>query len=114
MFWMAAASAELICWPDCSVVMMVPMFNAIWVSAGKSASAILIHWALQPVASSEIDKTIARTVLDFEIELRSEVELNFMMELLLGFGWYWFRVLTICRFADYNAMQAATGNLQLK
>ena len=29
MFWIAAASAALICWPDCSVEMIVPMFNAI-------------------------------------------------------------------------------------
>jgi hypothetical protein len=40
---------------------------------------MLIHWALQPVASSEIDNTIARTVLDFEIEFRIGFELDFMM-----------------------------------
>src|SRR5271167_4380380 len=104
MFWMAAASAELICLPDCSVVTIVPIFRAIWVSTGKSARATLIHCALQPVASSEIDNTIARTILDFEIELRVGFELDFMMKLLLGVGWYWFRALTLCRFADYNAM----------
>jgi hypothetical protein len=54
------------------------MFSAIWVRTGKSASAMLIHCALQPVAISEIDNTIARIVFDFEIEL------NFMMKLLLG------------------------------
>jgi hypothetical protein len=58
--------------------MMVPRFSAICVSAGKSASAILIHCALQPVAISEIDNTIARIVLDFEIEL------EFIVQLLLG------------------------------
>src|SRR5208282_88756 len=104
MFWMAVASAELICWPDCSVVMIVPMLRAIWVRTGKSASAMLIHWALQAVARSEIDNTIASSILDFEIEF------DFMMKFLLGSGWCCLRVLTTCRFADYNAMQAATGN----
>jgi hypothetical protein len=56
---MAAASAALICWPDCSVVTIVLMFRAIWISTGKSARSTLIHWALQPVAISEIDNTIA-------------------------------------------------------
>src|ERR1022692_952330 len=83
MFWMAVASAELICLPDCSVVTIVPMFRAIWVNTGKSARAMLIHCVLQPVASSEIDSTIARTVLDFEIELRIGIELDFMIRLLL-------------------------------
>jgi hypothetical protein len=52
-------SAALICWPDCSVVTIVLMFRAIWISTGKSARAKLIHWVLQPVAISEIDNTIA-------------------------------------------------------
>src|SRR5580692_2136051 len=78
MSWIAAASVALICWPDSSVVMIVPMFSAIWVSTGRSASAMLIHCALQPVAMREIDNTIARTAFDFEIEL------NFMVKLLLG------------------------------
>jgi hypothetical protein len=86
------------------------MLSAIWVSTGKSARAILIHWALQPVASSESDNTIARMVFDFEIPLKIGFELDFMMKLLLCFGCYWFRILTTCRFADYNAMQAAIGN----
>jgi hypothetical protein len=58
--------------------MMVPRFSAICVSAGKSASAMLIHCVLQPVAISEMDNRIARSVLDFEIEL------EFIMQLLLG------------------------------
>jgi hypothetical protein len=62
------------------------MFRAIWVSTGKSARATLIHWALQPVASSEIDNTIARTTLDFEVEFRIRFGLDFMMKFLLSSG----------------------------
>jgi hypothetical protein len=39
---------------------------------------MLIHCVLQPVAISEMDNRIARSVLDFEIEL------EFIMQLLLG------------------------------
>jgi hypothetical protein len=53
-------------------------------STGKSARATLIHWALQPVAISEIDNAIARIVLDFEIGLWAGLEFDFMMNLLLN------------------------------
>jgi hypothetical protein len=62
------------------------MFRAIWISTGRSARAILIHWALQPVAINEIDNAIARIVLDFEIGVRTGLEFDFMMNLLLNFG----------------------------
>jgi hypothetical protein len=62
---------------------MVPMFRAIWVRTGRSARAMLIQLALQPVAISEMHSTIARSVLDFEIEVRIGFELDFMMKLLL-------------------------------
>jgi hypothetical protein len=70
---------------------------------------MLIHWVLQPVAISEIDSTIARIVFDFEMVLSIGFELEFIMRLLLDFGCE-FRGLTIGRFADYNAMQPATGS----
>jgi hypothetical protein len=60
------------------------MFRAIWISTGRSARAILIHWALQPVAINEIDNAIARIVLDFEIGVRTGLEFDFMMNLLLN------------------------------
>jgi hypothetical protein len=60
------------------------MFSAIWVSTGKSARAILIHWALHPVAISEIDNAIARTVLDFAMGLWARLDFDFMMNLLLN------------------------------
>jgi hypothetical protein len=64
---------------------------------------MLIHCALQPVVISEMDNTIARIVLDFEIEL------EFIMQLLLG----WLILVApsdFRRFAGYNRMQPATGN----
>jgi hypothetical protein len=47
------------------------MFNAICVSTGKSASATLIHWALQPVAISEILRTTDSRILVIEFDFMS-------------------------------------------
>jgi hypothetical protein len=85
------------------------MFRAIWISAGKSARAMLIHCVLQPVAISEIDSTIARMVFDCEMVCSIGFELEFMMRLLLDFGIDF----DFGRFASSRTtmqMQAATGN----
>jgi hypothetical protein len=47
------------------------MFNAIWVSTGKSASATLIHWALHPVAINEMLKTNANATLIIDFDFMS-------------------------------------------
>jgi hypothetical protein len=91
-------------------VTIVPMFRAIWISAGKSARAILIHWVLQPVAISEIDSTIARIVFDFEMVFVIGFELEFMMRLLLDFGCIGFDLERFAGSRTTMQMQAATGN----
>ncbi len=69
MFWMARASAEVNCFPDCRVATSAAMFNAICVRTGKSARATLIHWALHPVAISEILKTTASMIMLIEFKV---------------------------------------------
>jgi hypothetical protein len=53
------------------------MFNAICVSTGKSASATLIHWALQPVAISEMLRTTDSRILVIEFDFMSVFCLEF-------------------------------------
>src|SRR5437868_1578813 len=64
MFRIAADSAVLVCCPE-NALTRVAMFRAIWVSTGRSASALSSHRGLQPVRLTHSTTATTPLLIEF-------------------------------------------------